>query len=718
MNKTHDNILAKGEQNGCTSLYQHLHDVAEIATVIARHKNMNLQTALEGAWLHDIGKASPIFQKSLGSKLPPRPGFVFRHEIASIFFLPLIEEDHRDAVIEMIIAHHKSVYNDVSDRGFWDLYVNDENCLADHIKDFDIWSQKALDILQSLGLSNIRPISMEEAENSYYYALDFCSRKKPGCSLGRGLLMAADHMASAMESEGKISLNRIFVSPDLRFYSRTNSLFPLSEISTDSHKKHTIVTAPTGAGKTDFLLRRCKGRVFYTLPFQASINAMYDRIRQDLHDTNALVVLLHAASELKTDKDSGKIEECIMQRLVGASIKVMTPHQMASIVFGIKGYEAMALDLSNCDVILDEIHTYSNTIQAIVLRIIEVLVALGCRIHVGTATMPSILYEKILELLGGKRNVYEVRLSREVLDGFNRHRVYKLNNPDDMTSIISEAVNKKQKLLIVCNQVKHAQSIYSLLSDRYPNIPRMLIHSRYKREDRTKLEHKLKYTFNVMDNAPCIVVSTQVVEVSLDISFDVMITECAPIDALIQRFGRINRKRTIDTIGHYKPVYVIAPYKEEKEALPYTSDVLACTFEVLPDSGNILNENEVQRMIDAVYPKNKFMNIDYSGAIFVDGKWQLKQLCHHAKAALLDSLDINSIVCITEDDKEAYRKGNAVERASLEIPANYHSIAHQCSEQLNIGMHPFVVPAKAYSSELGLDYDLCKTEHYQSFEIL
>ena len=323
-----------------------------------------------------------------------------------------------------------------------------------------------------------------------------------------------------------------------------------------------------------------------------------------------------------------------------------------------------------------------------------------------------------MELLGGKRNVYEVRLSREVLDGFNRHRVYKLNNPDDITSIISEAVNKKQKLLIVCNQVKHAQSIYSLLSDRYPNIPRMLIHSRYKREDRTKLEHKLKYTFNVMDNAPCIVVSTQVVEVSLDISFDVMITECAPIDALIQRFGRINRKRTIDTIGHYKPVYVIAPYKEEKEALPYTPDVLACTFEVLPDSGNILNENEVQRMIDAVYPKNKFMNIDYSGTIFVDGKWQLKQLCHYAKAALLDSLDINSIVCITEDDKEAYRKGNAVERASLEIPANYHSIAHQCSEQLNIGMHPFVVPAKAYSSELGLDYNLCKTEHYQSFEIL
>jgi len=42
-----------------------------------------------------------------------------------------------------------------------------------------------------------------------------------------------------------------------------------------------------------------------------------------------------------------------------------------------------------------------------------------------------------------------------------------------------------------------------------------------------------------------------------------MITETAPIDALIQRFGRINRKRTAETIGKYKPIYIIAlPQKD------------------------------------------------------------------------------------------------------------------------------------------------------------
>lgn len=72
--------------------------------------------------------------------------------------------------------------------------------------------------------------------------------------------MAADHMASAMETAFEIPLDKLFIKPDLSFYNRQSELYPLSLISSDSKKMHTLVTAPTGAGKL-ILLRRCRGRV-------------------------------------------------------------------------------------------------------------------------------------------------------------------------------------------------------------------------------------------------------------------------------------------------------------------------------------------------------------------------------------------------------------------------------------------------------------------------
>ena len=165
-------------------------------------------------------------------------------------------------------------------------------------------------------------------------------------------------------------------------------------------------------------------------------------------------------------------------------------------------------------------------------------------------------------------------------------------------------------------------------------------------------------------------------------------------------------------------MYVLAPPVDDKEALPYSKDVLEDTFAVLPDQGAIMRETEVQEMIDSVYPEEQFHNIDYSVVAFLVGKWHIKALCHRSKSALLETLDINSAVCVTEADKETYLLSDALERSELEIPVSYHSIAHRNLEQIDKGMHPFVVPNKGYDEEKGLLSDYCKTEYYQSFEIL
>lgn len=718
MNDIYGYILAKHEDDGAMPLTDHLRLVSLAAEKIAGNLGLDSGLAVKGAILHDIGKVSSVFQKTLRHGYHRPPGFVFRHEIVSLFFLSLLEESDKEPVIEMIAAHHKSICDDIHELGLLDL-DGMEDSFAIHSYKYSDWSHIALAILESFGFK-IHNISIDEARKNYMYAVSYCEKLGYGYSEWKGILMAADHLASALGNSVGDGLKKMFIKPELSFYhTRSNSLYPLSLVDACDDRPHTIVTAPTGAGKTDFLLKRCKNRIFYTLPFQASVNAMYDRLRTEIKDANTQIYLLHAASVLMME--DGNIEESIMQKHLGASVKIMTPHQMASVVYGVKGFESMLADLKGCDVILDEIHTYSSEIQAIVLRIVEILVDIGCKIHVGTATMPKLLYERILEILGGKNKVYEVSLSSGELKTFNRHIVYKISGLDSVNGlnesygILDDAVAANKKVLVVCNQVKRAQEMFCLLNTKYPDIPVMLIHSRFRRKDRHRLEIMLKDVYNKSIDA-CIVVSTQVVEVSLDISFDMMITECAPIDALIQRFGRVNRKRTAAGIGNFKPIYVTKPFLG-KDALPYDESVLARSFEILPD-GSVLEEAKVRSMLDYVYPDTRFMNIDYSGVAFKDNKWVIKKLCHRSKATLFDALDIESVSCVIESDVDTYKYADSKERMELEIPVSFRSVGYNNLFRMKVGSCPFVVPGISYSQETGLDICLAKNENYKQFEIL
>ena len=706
--KQTNHILAKSHKNRGTTLIKHLKDVAILTVRIAEKMDLNTTTAYKGAILHDIGKASSIFQKTLEESFRRPPNFLFRHEIASLFFISLLEDDEINPVIEMIVAHHKSISKDAIGYGILDLDKTEPKCFEKHIEGFEEWSKDALEILSELGFK-IAPITIEKAKENFDYVIDYCrgdSDFKYGYSIWKGVLTAADHLASALEDNVNTLSQNIFINPDLSYYeSRKNNLYPLSITSTDDKRIHTLVTAPTGAGKTDFLLRRCRGRVFYTLPFQASINAMYKRIKKDLKDTDAKIRLLHASSSLQIE--NGNIEETILQKHIGASIKVLTPHQMASLVFATKGYEALIVDIKGCDIILDEIHTYSGQIQAIVIRIVEILKSLGCRIHIGTATMPSILYNKLLDILGEKDKVYEVKLPDNILSTFNRHIIYKTNSFDSTLKELSENLKQNNKILIVCNRVEKSQEVYSIIEDIFPDTTKMLIHSRFKRGHRSDLENKLQEYNN--SNKACIVVSTQVVEVSLDISFDLMITECAPIDALIQRFGRINRKRTKDSINHYKPIYVIAP-PDGESVLPYDMDVLKSTFNILPD-GEVLEEKNIQNLIDQVYPTIKETDIS-AHSEYNNGEWYIRYLWHNPKSALFDSLDIDSVTCICQSDAEVYKHANYKDQSNLEIPVSFRTIGYKNLDILKEGKFPFIIPNKAYDEKIGFIRKYAEREYY------
>lgn len=103
----------------------------------------------------------------------------------------------------------------------------------------------------------------------------------------------------------------------------------------------------------------------------------------------------------------------------------------------------------------------------------------------------------------------------------------------DYIDEIRDQLPGKERVLIVCNTVKQAQKIYGALKGVKSRSG--LLHSRFILGDRERIEREVAS----LD----LLVGTQAIEVSLDIDYDICYTEPAPIDALIQRFGRVNRKR-------------------------------------------------------------------------------------------------------------------------------------------------------------------------------
>jgi len=520
------------------------------------------------------------------------------------------------------------------------------------------------------------------------------------------LLMAADHFASAMSDRTLMELPNRFRIPDTSVFNPIEpggQLFPLSDIPVTDSRIHTLLIAPTGSGKTDFLMRRCVGRrIFYTLPFQASINAMWARFCDKMPGT--AVHLQHAAAPITLkQKDPIRFEEEYpLHGLIGSSVKVLTPHQLASIVFALPGFEAVMLDLQGTAVVLDEIHTYSDVSRSMVLEIVKVLLRLNCSIHIGTATMPTSLYQELLALLGSEEKTYQVALPPFQLDWHNRHQVFKLADWDEAKDIIEHSMANNEKLLIVCNTVKKAQAVFNSLQKQFSNHKHLLIHSRFRRKDRSQKE-QLLYEFE-KSTLPCWVVATQVVEVSLDISFDRMITECAPLDALIQRFGRINRRRTLETFGKQKPVHVIAPAGDQR---PYDRLIVEKTFSILPDQGAILQENTLQTLLDTVYPETPKAATIAAHIVWEDDTFRLPPLCNNHSSTLQKELEINSATCILECDRGAYETGTWDIRAGLEIPVSRKAIirtAHvEDYQQMEVGTRPFIVPqAEIEHMEAGL----------------
>jgi len=155
-------------------------------------------------------------------------------------------------------------------------------------------------------------------------------------------------------------------------------------------------------------------------------------------------------------------------------------------------------------------------------------------------------------------------------------------------------LKNKEKVLIVCNTVNRAQNIYNLLKTEEDNSA--LLHGRFILKDREVIEKDLE-NLNLL-------VGTQVIEVSLDIDYDVCFSEPAPIDALIQRFGRVNRRK--NERGYPKRICEVFVFSKgsENDRFIYDEQIVKKTLDVLSNF-DLLYEYIVYDAVNEVYTNFK-----------------------------------------------------------------------------------------------------------------
>ncbi len=375
----------------------------------------------------------------------------------------------------------------------------------------------------------------------------------------------------------------------------------------------TIIEAPTGEGKTEAALtlahrigrQQGSDEMYIALPTTATSNAMFGRIQEHLRDRLGLsatsVRLIHGQDFLLSDdlsvKPLGNGEDQPAEhpaltwfqpkkRALLAPFGVGTIDQAELSALNVRHNALRLIGLAGKVVILDEVHAYDTYMTTIIKRMLQWLSALGCSVILLSATLPISRRKELLEAYGGDAVEFEDDEAYPLLicAGSQGHfkavpnpiqpqKTIQLNfihfNEDEWPEKARWLVEKAQDGGCVCwitNTVHRAQQMFLALKAIIPqDIEYDLLHARFPVNERQKLEEVIlrKYGKEEIGNRPqkAIIIGTQVLEQSLDIDFDLLVSDLAPVDLVLQRIGRLHRHldRTNRSHAHPNPhVYINA----------------------------------------------------------------------------------------------------------------------------------------------------------------
>lgn len=552
---------------------------------------------------HDMGKMNSQFQIRIKRRSKYNYEIEVPHAVLSIFFVNDSECNDYTSVLFAVLYHH---YHKESPMN---VFRSERQLIESFLTELD-FQQDDYSIMRRK-LTKVKKI----------FQTNLNDKQKQYAVLLKGLLHKCDYSASAnipCEKKNDFLLESIEDWRSGKFQYNT-----LQEFCIANRNENIMVTAPTGMGKTEAGLLWCgDNKCFFVLPLKTAINAMYGRIKELAKDVEAedvyksRVALVHSdmksyylkdANDKDTDYDFNYEE---LSRQFCLPVTVCTPDQIFDFVLKYPGYEYKLAISSYSKFIIDEIQMYSPDILAAIIYAIKMIHIMGGKVAVLTATLPPFVKEELLKIFGD-----DVQLADFSTEGILRHNVKVFDDKlktDDVIQIVNETNSDTvKKYLVVCNTVKTANRIYRELSESNIDAEINLFHANFIKKDRMKKEKEImkasEKELNEMTK-PEIWISTSVVEASLDIDFDILITELSDLFSLFQRFGRTNRKGKKD-FSDYN-CYVFTELQDRADSF-IDKDIHNLSKDAIVTVEGVLTEQEKNSLIEKYLSVEKVQDTDY-----------------------------------------------------------------------------------------------------------
>jgi len=587
-------------------LWKHLLDASAVSLALPNPLSGfgwgDAQTALI-VGLHDVGKADAAFQHQVTdfSERLRMAGFPLtsdarcRHERLSARFLKNKLTDAgfnpfaAAAITRVALAHH----------GYWDEAARD-------VQEEYAKAQKELCRMLELALgakdlptevpSNLSAFGMRLA--GHVVLCDWIASNEEFFTDSRlkEILDPNDYLAKAKEVASewtvKLGLERIHAAGKAACIVETARPIQKALLDNDIPPGLVVIEAPMGEGKTEaawILAEKWRDQgyhgMYMALPTMATSDSLHGRYRDQYlkklgrgEDTK----LVHGMAWLRDEKEPDGLPETgepgddrslaaawfrPTRRAMLAAHGVGTVDQAMLAGMHVKFGFLRLFGLANRVLVVDEVRAYDAYMSAIICRLLQWCACLKIPVILLSATLSARQRAAMLEAYGatggdpGPEAAYPLITVAEprekawtIKSDASSSRMLRIKTHEGLLGDAKKTAAKAKELVakggcccVILNTVRQAQAAYRELN--LPDGEKMLFHARFTAADRQQITEKVLAMFG--KDSTCrpekfVLVATQVVEQSLDVDFDHMISEIAPIDLLLQRSGRMHRHRKRD----------------------------------------------------------------------------------------------------------------------------------------------------------------------------